>query len=103
MTAPGFADRIRRVIALGAIGLFATACLLYIGDYARLRYKVAKNEQPFGSVKVQHYYAVKLKSGKREYYFDAPHMQPCSHSLFPHMGYTPCWYLQRQADKGTNI
>ena len=103
MTAPGFADRIRRVIALGAIGLFATACLLYIGDYARLHYKVSKNEAPFGSLKVQHYYAVKLQSGKLEYYFDQPQMQPCSHSLFPLMGYTACWCLQREADKGTNI
>ena len=103
MTSAPLLARIRRGLIVSAIGLFGLICLLYVGDYARLRYEIAKNHEPFGSIKVQHYYAVKLKSGKLEYYFDTPQMQQCSHSLFPQMGYTPCWYLQRQADKGTNI
>jgi len=103
MTAAVLLSRIRRMLIVSSVGLLGLLCLLYIVDYARLRYKVAKNQEPFGSIKVQHYYAVKLKSGKLEYYFETPQMQQCSHSLFPQMGYTPCWYLQRQADKGTNI
>ena len=103
MTAPDLLARIRYAAIVALVGFFGLACLLYIGDYARLRYKAAKNQEPFGSIKVQHYYAVKLKNGKLEYYFDTPQMQQCSHSLFPQMGYTPCWYLQRQANKATNI
>jgi hypothetical protein len=103
MIPPSIAATIRRVLAMAVLCLLGVGCVLYIGDYVRVRYKVAKKLEPFGSVKVQHYYAVKLKSGKVEYYFDTPQMQPCVHSLFPQVGYTPCWYLQRKADKGTNI
>ncbi len=95
--------QIRRVLLFAALGLLVAACLLYIGDYARLHYKIARNSQPYGSVKVQSYYAVTLKSGKVEYFFNEPQQQTCSHSLFPQMGYTPCWYLRRQANKGTNL
>ena len=103
MRAPRRAARIPYALATAVIVLVATACLAYIGDYARFRYKMARNQQPLGSVKVQHYYAVKLKDGKLEYYFDPPTTQTCSYSLFPQMGYAPCWYLQWQANKGTNL
>jgi hypothetical protein len=26
----------------------------------------------------------------------------CVHSLFPHMGYQPCWYLSRHSEQRTN-
>lgn len=101
---PGTLGRqIRRVFSFVVAGLLVVACLLYIGDYARLRYKVARNSQPYGSVQVQSYYAVKLKDGKTEYFFNPPQMQQCSNTVFPQMGYTPCWYLKRKANKGTNL
>ncbi len=96
-------ERARRAVMFAVVGLIAAACLLYIGDYTRLRYKMARSSQPFGSVQVQSYYAVKLKDGKVEYFFNPPQMQQCSHSLFPQMGYAPCWYLKRKANKGTNL
>jgi len=52
---------------------------------------------------VQSDYAVKQKSGKLEYYFEQPQAQQCSHTLFPQMGYTPCWYLQRRANRETKL
>lgn len=103
MMAASIAATSRRVVMVAVVSLLVVGSILYIGDYARVRYKVAKNQEAFGSIKVQRYYAVKLKSGKVEYYFDTPQMQPCVHSLFPQVGYTPCWYLKRKADRGTNI
>ena len=97
------AAKIRRLVTLALIWLIVAVCVLYLADYARLRYKIHRNSQAYGSVKIQNYYAVKLKSGKVEYYFDNMKVQPCSNTLFPQMGYTPCWYLQRQANKGTNL
>ncbi len=97
------AANIRRVTTVGLVWLVVAACVLYLADYARLRYKIHRNSQPYGSVKMQNYYAVKLKSGKVEYYFDTTKFQPCSNSLFPQMGYTPCWYLRRKANQGTNL
>jgi hypothetical protein len=73
--------------------------ILYIGDYISVRYRIPKNRDQFGMVKVQRYYAVGLKSGKTEFMFLTPQNQMCVHSLFPHFGYTPCWYLARKTVK----
>ena len=80
------------------------AALVYIGDYAVLRYRIAnpKAGPAFGSVTMEHLYAIPQKNGKIEYEFDA--RQPevtlsCVHTLLPHMSQSPCWYLQRQSQK----
>ena len=77
--------------------------ILYISDYALIRYRMAKNRSPFGTVPVQRYYAVPQKNRKTEFYFDQPQDQSCIHSLFPHFGYSPCWYLNRKRVKQINI
>jgi len=73
--------------------------ILYIGDYISVRYRIPKNRDQFGMVKVQRYYAVGLKSGKTDFMFLPPQNQVCVHSLFPHFGDTPCWYLSRRKVK----
>ena len=70
--------------------------ILYIGDYISVRYRIPKKRDQFGMVKVQRYYAVGLKSGKTDFMFLPPQNQVCVHSLFPHFGDTPCWYLTRR-------
>ena len=40
-------------------------------------------------------YAVGLKNHKVEYMRSEPQTQTCAHTLFPQLGYQPCWYLQR--------
>ncbi len=102
MTATDFMAALRRGAIRAAVSVLVLACVLFIGDYARLRYKITKNTG-LGSVTVQSDYADKQKSGKLEYYFDQPQAQQCSHSLFPQMGYTPCWYLQRRANRETKL
>ena len=69
--------------------------VLYIGDYVMVRYRIPKSRDPYGTVPIQRYYAVTQKNGKPEFYFDPPTVQVCVHSLFPHLGYVPCWYLNR--------
>jgi hypothetical protein len=56
-----------------------------------------------GTVNVQTSYAVKQKDGKVEYYFNPPENQTCVRSLFPHMGYPPCWYLARKRAQQINM
>ena len=44
--------------------------------------------------------AIQLKSGKVQYALDQQQpaqMQKCVYSLFPHAGFSPCWYLLRQS------
>ena len=87
-----------------AAALVLALVLLYGGDYLFLRLRVAypKLGNALGTVQMQRLYAIPLNGGKTEYEFDA--RQPvvattCVHSLFPHLGQQPCWYLQRNSEK----
>jgi hypothetical protein len=70
---------------------------LYGGDYLSARYRIPGNRQTLGSVEVQTFYAVRQKDGRIEYVVGDSDTQTCVRSLFPQLGYTPCWYLSRHA------
>jgi hypothetical protein len=68
--------------------------VIYAADY------LAARTYPLGSVQVQPYYAVHLKSKRTEFDFDVPvEHKSCVQSLAPHLGYPPCWYLQRRTSE----
>jgi hypothetical protein len=90
---------VKRILVVVLVSL----SLLYIGDYVSIRYRMARNRVPFGAVTVQRYYAVPQKNRKTEFYFDQPETQACVHSLFPHFGYSPCWYLNRKKVKQIKV
>jgi len=91
-------------IVLRMLGvLVLLLALVYAGDYLSLRYRIPKNREPFGSVTVTPLYVIHEKSGKVEYQFAQPQVQPCVRSLFPHFGYSPCWYVSRHAEKQVDI
>ena len=90
---------VKRVLLI-AVLVFA---VVYVGDYVSVRYRIPKSREPFGSVPIQRYYAVTQKNGKPEFYFDPPTVQVCVHSLFPHLGFTPCWYLNRKKVQRINM
>jgi hypothetical protein len=69
---------------------------IYLSDYLYARYRIAKKQDPFGVVNIRSYYAIPLKSGKTELVFQEPENQVCVKSLFPHFGYSPCWYVKRR-------
>jgi hypothetical protein len=74
---------------------------IYIGDYLWLRFRMAYRSagNPFGAVPMQSLVAVPLKGGKIEYDINqaqAGKTQTCIHALFPHSGYSPCWYVVRE-------
>ena len=76
---------------------------LYAGDYLSARYRIPGNRQTLGSVEVQTAYAARLKNGRIEYSLGDAYTQTCVRSLFPQLGYTPCWYLSRHATKRIEI
>ena len=86
--------RLVKRIALIVAGLLA---LVYAGDYASVRIPIPKGRVPYATVVVRPYYDVGLKSGKSNFYFLDPQKQTCVNSLFPHLGYNPCWYLRKHA------
>ncbi len=82
--------------------LLVLAAIVCAIDYAVLRYRISHpgSGDAFGTVRMEHLYAIPQKHGKIEYEFDVrqPVLDvPCVHSLFPHMGQNPCWYLQRNS------
>ena len=77
--------------------------LTYAGDYISLRYKIPGNREQFGTVSVQSYYAVGEKNGNTEYDFNDPENETCVNSIFPHLGYQPCWYVRRHAQNRINV
>jgi hypothetical protein len=79
---------VRRIVA----GIVLAAVLVFGLDYGVLRVRVATNEDAYGTVTVRPYYAIPLKSKKTELTFEDPRDETCVNSMFPHMGYTPCWY-----------
>jgi hypothetical protein len=91
----------RRLKAIAPIVILAAA-LLYLGDLASLRFRIP-NREPYGSVMVRQFYAVKQKDKSVEYMFQPPAQQECVNSLFPQLGDTPCWYLKRNTRQQINI
>jgi hypothetical protein len=83
--------------AFGAVG-FA-----YSLDYAVFRIRSATHRNAYGSVTVNHYYAVLQKNGKTQFIFDPPQAQTCVHAMFSHAGCLPCWYLTRHPEQRTDI
>jgi hypothetical protein len=83
-----------RRLLLGALVLLT---ILYAGDYASVRFRISRSRNPFATVTVQRSYSVMKKNGKPDFYFDPPQNQTCVRSLFPHLGYEPCWYLRRHS------
>jgi len=83
--------------ALLAVCLAAALALAL--DAALLRYRASANRNAFGTVTVHPYYAFPRKDKKIEVIFDDPRDETCANSLFPQMGYSPCWYLRRHSDR----
>ena len=86
------------------IGVVVTFVAAFVVDYVVLRAKMAfpKLGAATGTVKMTRLYAIAQKNGRVEYELDANQPEvtmPCVHAIFPHMGNSPCWYLQQNATK----
>jgi hypothetical protein len=78
------------------VALAVLAGVVYGGDSVIARWRWPR---ALGAVVVRPYYAVPLKDGKTEIMMLSPETRPCVHALFPHFGYTPCWYLDNQTQQ----
>jgi hypothetical protein len=89
----------RRVL----LSLLALIAILYLADFAwyQLRLHLPKLGPATGSVHRIRLLAVPVKNNKVDYELDTTKPEedlPCSHSLFPHGGARPCWYVTRHAN-----
>jgi hypothetical protein len=88
--------------------LILVVAMAYGYDYAsvRRRMNAKKPGDPFDVVTYPHLLAIPLKGNKIDYELDAQspmESDPCVHSLFPHYGYTPCWYVLRKSKSPTQM
>jgi hypothetical protein len=95
--------QLRRILLYGLASVIVLIALVYAGDYVSIRYRIPHNRTQFGTVTVSKLYMIHEKNNKTEYQLAAPEDRTCVHSLFPQMGYTPCWYLSRHTEEHVEI
>lgn len=90
-----------RVALRGLLAALVLVAILWIGDFVSFRYRLSKGTAGLAvqTMRVQRTYAIPHKDGRAEYVFGEPQMVSCARSIFPHAGYTPCWYLQKTVAK----
>jgi len=82
--------------------------MAYGYDFASVRRRMSAKKQgdPFDVVTYPHLLAIPQKGNKVDYELDAQspmESESCVHSLFPHYGYTPCWYVLRRSKNPTQM
>ena len=82
-----------------AVVLVAAFVALYLGDWAIFRLRGA----PASKVTFNQFQTVPLKGNKLEYDYLGSMDVPCSVSLFPRAGLSPCWQLRRNANQNTTL
>jgi hypothetical protein len=89
--------KIVRLIKRGLLFLALALAVVYAGDFLSVRFPVPKTRNPYGTVDIQKFYAIGLKNKKTEFDYNVPpETVTCVHALFPHFGFEPCWYLERE-------
>jgi len=90
------------------IVLLLVVAAVYAVDYVSVQYRASakKPGDPYDLVTYPHLLEIPQKGNRVEYALDAlaPMVsQPCVHSLFPHSGYTPCWFVNRKSRSATQM
>lgn len=95
--------RLRSMLLYLLASLAVLAALVYVGDYVSIRYRIPGNRAQFGTVTVTKLYMIHEKNNKTEYELAPSENRTCVYSLFPQLGYTPCWYLSRHSEEHIEI
>ena len=92
-----FLSILKRLLVLA----LAVLAVVYLADYFWFRYRMRSQKpgDPLEVVKVKPLYAVAQKNGRVEYILADPVDITCVHSIFPHAGYNPCWYVVQQSGR----
>ncbi len=84
-----------RIAAAMAIIVAAT----YVADSIAFRLQGS----PQSTVTVSRTLVVPLKNNKEEYDYEGTFDEPCSVSLFPQLGLSPCWRLRRNTNENVRL
>jgi hypothetical protein len=89
----------KRWLARLTVVLMAGFLAVYAGDWAVFKLRGS----PSGKVRVNRYLTIPLKGGKQEFDYLGSMDLPCSVSLFPQAGESPCWQLRRNPNQETKL
>jgi hypothetical protein len=89
----------KRWIPRIAIGLALAFIVVYLADWTIFKLRGS----PQSKVTVNQFLTIPLKGNKQEYDYTGSSDVPCSVSLFPQGGQSPCWQLRRHANQNTNL
>ena len=73
--------------------------VVYAGDTAIYKLR----GEPTGHVTVNRYVSIPLKGNRTEFDYQGTVDTPCSRSLFPQDGMSPCWQLRRNPNQGMEL
>jgi len=82
-----------------AVGLAVVLAATYGADWIAFRLQGA----PQSTVTVNRTLVVPLKNNKEEYDYMGTFDEPCSVSLFPQEGLSPCWELRRNTNQNIKL
>ena len=85
---------VRRIAVL----VLLLVSILYVGDFIAVKL----GRDPLSVVQINKIYAVPQKGGKTEFDAGEPESQTCVNSIFSHLGYSPCWYVNRHRNQQVN-
>lgn len=88
-----------RWLLRAVVVLAAAFVATYGGDFAVFKLRGS----PQSTVTINRYLSIPLKGNKTEFDYLGSMAVPCSISLFPQAGQTPCWQLRRHVNQGTNL
>jgi len=74
---------------LGALG-----GSFWLGDYLALRLPLPKGRLQWEVIRVDQMYATRNRFNQVEMSHGNPIMETCGHSILPHDGHWPCWYVK---------
>lgn len=87
-----------RRVRWAAAAMLAAPLLFYVLEDVAIRARFPQRE-PFGQIAVHRYYALHKSREKMSIVNTEPEEQTCVRAVFPHLGYTPCWYLARHTEQ----
>jgi hypothetical protein len=93
---------VKKIAVRGLLGLLGAVVVAYIADSVALRVRLSMGGPGKAYDTVTVLYGAGLKNGKLDLYTDQPMEETCSRSLFPQLGYEPCWYLRKHATEMIN-